>query len=364
MSFLDISALSRDELLELANIETPELRQKSVKKLLVTGKDLHKLRPEEVRRIEPLSIWQDLFCMCCFAFGVPGAAFTIPVVLLCVAYVVSSTLAISLFAMLIPLAFVPARFKESNLYSWASVMMIKYFSFKVIFHDFIPAKTRTILVAPPHGVFPFGNIITMLGFPSVMGYPFNGIASNAVFRTPIFRQILEWIDVMDASRATCERILNADGIIGISTGGVAEVFETDASMDAGDECVVLKSRKGLVKLALRTGADITPCYLFGHTKLLSCFTGGIAHAPLKALSRAIGFATILFWGRFLLPIPYRVPILGVLTAPIKVKKVPAGTEPTQKQIDDIHAELLARMHALFEEYKHLYGWQDKKLVIK
>jgi hypothetical protein len=60
---------------------------------------------------------------------------------------------------------------------------------KVVFHDYIPKGTRSILVAPPHGVFPFGNIITMLGFPSVMGYSFNGIAASAALRTPVFRQV-------------------------------------------------------------------------------------------------------------------------------------------------------------------------------
>jgi 2-acylglycerol O-acyltransferase 2 len=174
--------------------------------------------------------------------------------------------------------------------------------------------------------------------------------------------MLAWIGVEDASRDNVERILRQDGVIGISTGGVAEVFETDAEMDGiGDECVVLKSRKGLVKLALRTGSDIVPCYLFGNTKLLSCFTGGPFKGPLRAFSRAIGFATILFWGRYLLPVPYRVPIMGVLTKPIKIKQV---DDPTQAQIDAVHTELLSRMKDMFETYKHMYGWSEKTLVIK
>ena len=94
----------------------------------------------------------------------------------------------------------------------------------------------------------------MLAFPSIMGYPFRGIASSAALRAPVFRQLLEWIGVVDADRKNCENILNNDGIIGISTGGVAEVFETDAQMEGdGDECIVLHCRKGLVKLAFRTG---------------------------------------------------------------------------------------------------------------
>ena len=101
-------------------------------------------------------------------------------------------------------------------------------------------------------------------------------------------------------------------MIGISTGGVAEVFE--ANSPTNKEIIILKNRKGIIKLAFRTGADIVPCYLFGNTKLFSMWTGGSLswHTRLANISRSIGFALIVFWGRFGLPIPYRVPILGVM----------------------------------------------------
>ncbi len=82
------------------------------------------------------------------------------------------------------------------------------------------------------------------------------------------------------------KALNANRTIGISTGGVAEVFETNSA--TGDEVIVLKSRKGLIKLAFRTGASLVPCYLFGNTKLFSLFTGGSLHSFFKRLSRKLG----------------------------------------------------------------------------
>lgn len=44
--------------------------------------------------------------------------------------------------------------------------------------------------------------------------------------------------------------------VGISTGGVAEVFETNSP--SGDEVILLKERRGLIKLAFRTGAELVP----------------------------------------------------------------------------------------------------------
>ena len=135
--------------------------------------------------------------------------------------------------------------------------------------------------------------------------------------TPVFKQMLEWIGTVDANRETCKKILS-DGrrnpVIGVSTGGVAEVFETDSNdNDEGEECVVLMNRKGICKLALQTGANMVPCYLFGNSKLLSIYYGGPLRDKARWLSRKVGFALVFFWGRLFLPIPYRVPILGVLS---------------------------------------------------
>lgn len=129
--------------------------------------------------------------------------------------------------------------------------------------------------------------------------------------TPIIKQQMCSIGVIDASRESSTKALNNNLTIGISTGGVAEVFETNSQPN--EETIILKNRIGLIKLALRTGADLVPCYLFGNTELFTLFTGNkTSHSFLKKLSRKIGFAVIVFWGRFGLPIPYRKPVFGVM----------------------------------------------------
>ncbi len=197
-----------------------------------------------------------------------------------------------------------------------------------------------------------------------MGYPMLGLASSAALRAPIFRQILCSIGVIDASRASASKALLNKHVVGISTGGVAEVFEQNAR--EGHEAIVLQDRKGLVKLAIRTGAAIVPCYLFGNTKLYSMWYGGdddkaYFRRGLRYLSRKLGFALILFWGRCFLPIPYRIPIYGVMAKPIQVVQC---DEPTQEDIDRIHSQLVADMITLFDKHKASYGWADKKLVVK
>jgi len=122
----------------------------------------------------------------------------------------------------------------------------------------------------------------------------------------------------------------------------------------------------LIKLAIRTGADLVPCYLFGNTKLLSCWAGeGIPGAKtiLERVSRKLGLALILIHGRFGLPIPFRVPILAVLGKPIKTFDI-KNEEPTMEQIEKIQGLLLEEMQDIFDRYKELYGWKDKRLIIR
>jgi hypothetical protein len=75
----------------------------------------------------------------------------------------------------------------------------------------------------------------------------------------------------------------------------------------------------------------------------------------------VGFATILFWGRCFLPIPYRIPIYGVMAKPIQVVQ---SESPSQEEIDRIHTLMMEAMTALFDKHKASYGWADKKLIIK
>ena len=48
-------------------------------------------------------------------------------------------------------------------------------------------------------------------------------------------------------------------------GGMLELFYSSATREA----VVLNRRKGFVKLALRSGADLIPTYMFGNTTVLT-----------------------------------------------------------------------------------------------
>lgn len=362
--FGDYCSLSIEEIRKMANGTDEDRKRPFI--------PLSKVTKEDILKIEPMSFWAETMCVLFLAFVVPNGVFTLPPTIALIGKFLLGNikLAFTIFGLfLIPLAILPQAFIPSRLQSFLAVQVCKYFSFRFIVEQ---RPTRPdpndenyhpgIMVAPPHGVFPYGNILSLLGFPALFGLTFRGLASSAALRPPIFKQVLRSIGVIDASRNVARKTLEGGESIGISTGGVAEIFFTNEE----DECILLKERIGLVKLALRTGADIVPCYLFGNTKLLNCWAGeGIpgARFVLEKISRKLGFALILIYGRFFLPIPFRKPILAVMGNPIKTHHM-KGEDPTPEQIAIIQGELLKEMERIFDTYKHLYGWDDKNLIIK
>lgn len=332
------------------------------------------VKKEDVLKIQEMTFWEELKCVMFLAFVVPNGVFTLPPLIFLIGkFVVGNVQLAFLVAglLLLPLAVLPQSYVPTTLQSWIAIYTCKYFSFRFITEERLPHPDRTpngekyhprIMVAPPHGVFPYGNILAMLVWPAMFGQSFRGLASSAALRPPIFKQVLRSIGVIDASRQTARKALEGGESLGISTGGVAEVFETNDD----DECILLKERVGLIKLAIRTGADLVPCYLFGNTKLLGCWAGeGIPYgrSVLERISRKLGFALILVHGRFFLPIPFRKPVLGVMGRAIPTHHIQCE-DPTPEQIEIIQAILLEEMEGIFDRYKHLYGWDDKKLIIK
>jgi 1-acyl-sn-glycerol-3-phosphate acyltransferase len=369
--FLNFCSLSRDEIIRLSKGTSTDRNAALIPVSKVTAQD--------VLQQETMTFTEHFVTVLFLMLGVPNGVFSIPIITFLIGQFILGSIRTAfmiLGVMLLPLIILPQPFIPNSLHSWMAIQVIKYFSFRMISMESPPIrdgskKTDTsspscrpqILVAPPHGVFPYGNLLAMIAWPTYTGHHFFGLAANAALRVPIFKQILSSIGVIDASRSSARRALeNFPYTIGISTGGVAEVFETTSA----DECILLKERIGLIKLAIRTGADLVPCYMFGNTKLLKCWAGdGIpgGRTILEKVSRRVGFALIVLYGRYGLPIPIRVPVLAVRAKAIPTFHIKCE-EPTNEQITQIQDQLIHDMQKLFDDFKHIYGWEHQRLVIK
>ncbi len=296
--FFDMSQLTDADFQNMKKVPVEQRREIAMKRAKNTW------TKEEFTSTAPISFIEEITAIALMALGVPGGAFSMPVGLCLLYFFLGWGGFMTGITVLATLAILPAPYSQDRIESWQSIAMIRYFSFKGCFYEMIDNKRPYILVAPPHGLFPFGNILTMVSFPFMAGFHFKGLAATLAVRMPIFKQILGSIGTISASRDSAVAAIEAGYTIGrflpplffwgggreggggvqlhcatsysmhlcnnnanvfnvncnynstgISTGGVAEVFEKQEGVS---EAIILRSRKVVCTCC---GVFLSPCSL-------------------------------------------------------------------------------------------------------
>lgn len=223
----------------------------------------------------------------------------------------------------------------------------------------LDAAQTHIFAVHPHGCLAFnraafGFDVDTLWNSAFPGVDFRVLTASAAFRVPLIREMWLWSYCVDASKATARRVLAAKKSILVYPGGEREQILTQR----GEHVLYLLNRKGFIKLALETGSPLVPMYAFGDTDLFvhhSLFLGA-----RKWLVRKMGVAIPLISGSIGL-LPYRVPVRIVVGQPLRPPAVDG--EPSQAQIDSLHALYVDALRSLFEQHKARCGHPDAALVI-
>lgn len=128
--------------------------------------------------------------------------------------------------------------------------------------------------------------------------------------------------------------------------------------------LVLKRRKGFVKMALRTGADLVPVLAFGENDLYDQFlphSHPKIHKMQLMVKKVLGFTIPLFHARGVFNydvglMPYRRPLNIVVGRPIKVQQ---SLKPSQEEIDELHEEYVVELERLWDTWKDDFA-KDRK----
>lgn len=120
--------------------------------------------------------------------------------------------------------------------------------------------------------------------------------------------------------------------------------------------LVLKRRKGFVKLALRTGADLVPVLAFGENDLYDQVTSNThpsIHRVQLLIKKLLGFTIPLFHARGVFNydvglMPYRRPLNIVVGRPIKVTQ---SVKPEQEEIDRLHEQYVRELESIWDLWK-------------
>ena len=126
--------------------------------------------------------------------------------------------------------------------------------------------------------------------------------------------------------------------------------------------LVLKRRKGFVKMAIRTGADLVPVLAFGENDLYDQFQADshpTVHKVQLLVKKLLGFTIPLFHARGVFNydvglMPYRRPLNIVVGRPVKVEW---AASPKQEDIDRVHEEYVTELERLWETWKDEFATQ-------
>ena len=194
-------------------------------------------------------------------------------------------------------------------------------------------KRRPLIGAcHPHGVFSFGGLASAVASLGSWYEPENMplAAATSVLATPILKHLLGIFSLVPASRSSLRQVIGRERrSVVLYPGGIAELFASHPE----EEILYARKRRGHIKMALTSGADILPVYFIGNTRTLVLLNNGL----LRFLARATGISLTVFWGAKLFgfiptPCPSREKIVGVFGKPLgmpmlDMEQYPEGLRP-------------------------------------
>lgn len=240
------------------------------------------------------------------------------------------------------------------------------------FRDFFPVKLvktaelnpkkNYILGCHPHGIMSVGAFSGFCTKSCGFAELFPGMKSRlailaGLFKIPLMREYVMAAGLSPVSKASLQHLLSNSGkgnAVVIVIGGAAESLASAPGVNT----VVVKHRKGFVRLALQYGADLVPVYSFGENELFQqvIFSEGSFGRKLQDwIKKIMGFGPCLFVGERVLIMPYRHPVTIVVGNPISV---PLRVEPTEEEVDRYHTLYMEGLSKLFQEHKVSCGLSE------
>ncbi|KAI2814839.1 hypothetical protein CBS63078_10515 [Aspergillus niger] len=187
------------------------------------------------------------------------------------------------------------------------------------------------------------------------------------FRIPFYREYALAMGIASVSRESCENLLSKGGIDGEGMGRAVTIVIGGAreSLDALPHTLrlVLKRRKGFIKLAIHTGADLVPVLAFGENDLYEQVRSEnhpVIHKLQMLVKHTLGFTIPLFHARGVFNydvglMPYRRPLNIVVGRPIHVVQQRDREKIDDDYINHLHSLYVQELERIWEEWKDKYA---------
>ncbi|GAB6024246.1 Diacylglycerol O-acyltransferase 2 [Chamberlinius hualienensis] len=253
--------------------------------------------------------------------------------------------------------------------------VVKFWPMRLIKTSDLDPNKNYVCGCHPHGVIPMGSFTNVATDINDFSLKFPGIKSTVIafdllFYLPIVRDLLTAFGCGSSSKKSIQYVLNEKGkgnAVFILVGGPAEICECKPN----EISLILKNRKGFVKVAITNGADLVPILTFGENEAFEFKSGEmyilktIENYVRKITGRSIYLSSLYRTMSCVLFtfLPNRKPIYTVVGKPIEVEQI---SNPSDETIDFYHQKYIESLQQLFHDYKTQFGnvYQNHTLTIK
>ena len=315
------------------------------------------------RRLQTLIVLAHTVCIACFLtsfFLLAAVPLTWPLLIPYLLYILFSNAGTSG-----TLSHRSKLLRSSSVWS----LFASYFPARLHRSAVLPPTRKYIFGYHPHGIISHGAFAAFateaLGFSQLFpGITNTLLTLDANFRVPFYRDYALAMGLASVSRESCENILSRGGANGEGMGRAITIVVGGAreSLDSKPYSLrlVLKRRKGFIKLAIRTGADLVPVLAFGENDLydvISSDSHPLVYKGQMLVKKVLGFTVPLFHARGVFNydvglMPYRRPLNVVVGRPIKVIQ---QHEPESSYVDEMHTRYVGELQRIWEEWKDQFA---------
>lgn len=257
-----------------------------------------------------------------------------------------------------------------SLHFWS--LYASYFPARLHRSEPLPPTRRYIFGYHPHGIISHGAFAAFateaLGFSTLFPGVTNTLLTlDSNFLIPFYREYALAMGLASVSRESCENLLTKGGVDGKGMGRAITIVIGGAreSLDAQPHSMrlILKRRKGFIKLAIHTGADLVPVLAFGENDLYDQVRSDqhpLIHKIQMLVKRTMGFTIPLFHARGVFNydvglLPYRRALNIVVGRPIQVVRQERRDKIDSDYIDELHARYVKELERLWVEWKDVYA---------
>jgi len=243
-------------------------------------------------------------------------------------------------------------------------LFASYFPMRLHRSEELPSTRKYIFGYHPHGIISHGAFASFateaLGFSQLFpGIKNTLLTLDSNFRIPFYRDYVLAMGVASVDRKSIENLLTKGGPNGEGMGRAVTIVVGGAreALDAlpGSLKLVLKRRKGFVKLAVKTGADLVPVLGFGENELYDQFDAAAhpwIHKGQLLVKKIAGFTVPLFHARGVFNydvglMPYRRPVNIVVGRAIKVEQQKV---PEEAYVNELHAKYVEELTSIWDKW--------------